>query len=405
MLVSQALDGVKEELSFLAERIEVIEEKAKLFIDRKSTRETIPALFRRAYDENFLSDYLAYILDPARNGIGGEPLQALLSLAFDDSFDLDLEEITILREYTFEDQNDGRIDLLIKLGVQSENGVIGIENKIYATEQGNQTLSYAQGFKKDFKGCAHYLIFLTPDGRLPLSKEFKVVSYVQLCQALREIRYPVLNDIHKCVIWEDFLAHLEEYIAMSKGKLELSGKTRLYLEHRQILETLNNAYEQDAQKVYDYVTASIKNCFGEEWNCNFQGRNPYQEINRDAWKMGKYYLFFQYRFSRDNLLFKDQLACMLGAYPGRHAGSFVEWLKANDMHIPEICQTHEMDAYPKIPEEKGNLLIAYKLYPLSNEDIPQMEQQLVRAAQEFSEFIPVIDEMVRIYKITNPAGL
>ncbi len=43
-------------------------------------RITIPEIFGRSDDENFISDYVAYILDPYRNGIGIEPLQALLSL-------------------------------------------------------------------------------------------------------------------------------------------------------------------------------------------------------------------------------------------------------------------------------------------------------------------------------------
>ncbi len=42
---------------------------------------TIPFIFGRTYDENFISTYLAHVLDPAYNGIGPEPLQRLLALA------------------------------------------------------------------------------------------------------------------------------------------------------------------------------------------------------------------------------------------------------------------------------------------------------------------------------------
>ena len=103
----------KEELFLLAERLAIIEEKARLVTDPNFTRETIPALFKRTYDENFISDYLAYILDPSRNGIGTEPLQALLSLAFDYDSDMDLDNAIIDREHTFKDSSLGRIDLLI----------------------------------------------------------------------------------------------------------------------------------------------------------------------------------------------------------------------------------------------------------------------------------------------------
>jgi hypothetical protein len=135
------------ELALLAERLAVIGTKARQSADRSRPRETIPALFGRAYDENFISDYLAYILDPARNGIGSEPLQALLSVAFDPDLDVDLDNVTILREYAFGDVNFGRIDLLIQLGDQGERGVIGIENKILASEGDTQTISYATSIK------------------------------------------------------------------------------------------------------------------------------------------------------------------------------------------------------------------------------------------------------------------
>jgi hypothetical protein len=386
------------ELALLAERLAVIGTKARQSADRSRPRETIPALFGRAYDENFISDYLAYILDPARNGIGSEPLQALLSVAFDPDLDVDLDNVTILREYAFGDVNFGRIDLLIQLGDQGERGVIGIENKILASEGDTQTISYATAFDDDFPNKEHYLIFLTPDGYSPMSEKFKAVSYAQLCWALREIRYPVLNDIHKGVIWEDFLTHVEEYIAMTEGKLELSGKTRLYLEHRQVLESLNKAFAEDSKKVYDYVTAGIRISFGEGWTFNFQGRNPFQEIQRADWKIGDFYVFFQYRFSRDSLLIQDQFACMLGAYPVKHAKGFVEWLRADTPQIAEYCQSLDMDAYPNKPEEKHSALIAHKIFPLDNEDIARMKEQFVRAAEEFSAFTPMIDEAVHRYK-------
>jgi hypothetical protein len=391
-----------EEISLLAERLALIEEKARHYSDQNSVRETIPAIFRRTYDEKFISDYLAYILDPFRNGIGTEPLQALLSLAFDNALEIDLEKVSVYREYTFNNAYYGRIDLLLILGEEGESGVVGIENKIYATEGGSQTISYAQGFENDFPDTDHFLIYLTPDGRQPASQVFKPVSYFRLCQVLREIHYPILDDIHKCVIWEDFLAHLEEYIVMADGKFELSGKTRLYLEYRQVLEMLNNAFAQDSQKVYDYVTAVIKDYFGEDWNFGFQGRNSFQEFRRKTWEFDNYYLFYQYRFSRENLLIKDQFPVMLGAYQGKRAKSFIDWFKENNKQIIELCNSYEMEAYPTKADEKNTILIAYKIYPCIEQDISKMEKQLLLAAEEFNVFTPIIDEAVREYKkITN----
>lgn len=395
-----------EELLFLAERLTVIKERYDQLPDSIPRRLTIPAIFGRAGNENFISDYIAYILDPERNGIGTEPLQALLSLAFENVADIDLEQVDIKREYEFDDPSLGRIDFLIQLGEQDDSGVIGIENKIYSSEGVNQTNAYAKGIKEDFKDCGdHYLIFLTPDGRLPVSKDFRAVSYIDLLQSLREIRYPVLNDIHKSVIWEDFLAHLEEYIVMVKGKLELSGKTRLYLEYRKELEGLNYAYQQDANKVYDHVIASIQNAFDEGWQFNFLGRNSYQEIRRNLWDFSKFYLFYQYLFSRDNLLKRERIpSFMLGVYPkNTESRQFYDWLKSNYPKIEEICALHDIEAYPSQFKGTKSHLIAYKEWPITD-DLGTIDRPFIQVMEEFSAFTPIMDDAVHAFKKLNPVG-
>lgn len=390
-----------KDLSLLAERLKWIKEQSNQFPAVKPRRMTIPAIFKRETDENFISDYLAYILDPNRNGIGTEPLLALLDLAFENIDEIDLEEMDIEREYTFDYPSLGRIDFLICLGENGENGVIGIENKIYSLESENQTINYARAIKDNFPNCHNlYFIFLTPTGQLPTSKEFKAVSYADLTRELRAIHYPLLNDIHKSVIWEDFLAHMEEYIVMNKGKLELSGKTRLYLDHREVLEDLLSAFDRDSQDVYDYVISSIKKFFGESWTFACLKQNKYQEIDRadKVWHLEKFYVFFQYRFSRKTILTLDQFPFMLGAYPGKFAGNFIEWLKANYPQIEEICKASDMAAFSKERDESNSMLIAYKIFPLKQEDVAQLAQQFVDAAKEFSVFIAIMDEAVAAYR-------
>lgn len=392
------LDSEREKLVLLTQQLAEIKAQYDQLPETKPRRLTIPAIFNRAGDENFISDYLAYILDPERNGIGIEPLQSLLELAYDNAAEINLEQVEIEREYTFENSSLGRIDFLIRLGENGEDGVIGIENKIYSPEGNNQTAAYTRGVKEDFGDPHPYLIFLSPYEHKPISNEFKPVRYSDLAQALREIRYPVLKDIHKSVIWEDFLAHLEEYIVMAEKNLELSGKTRLYLDHRQELEGLKTAFEDDSQKLYDHVIGSIMGYFGEGWKFAFQGRNSYQEIDREGWGLGRYYLFYQYRFSRTDILFRPQFPFMLGAYPGKHAGDFIAWLKVNYPKIPEICSARGMEAFTAQPGEKASILIAYKSYPLLHDDITSVDKQFVQAAEEFSIFTPIIDEAVQRYR-------
>lgn len=52
----------------------VLEKAAKLFPEKDNMTKTIPSVFNKTYDENFLSDYIVYILDPLQNGVGLEPL-------------------------------------------------------------------------------------------------------------------------------------------------------------------------------------------------------------------------------------------------------------------------------------------------------------------------------------------
>ena len=76
---------------------------------------TIPSIFKRSYDENFISDYLAHILNPIDSGLGFSPIQSLLRFA-SNPFCLtenDVIGIQVFREYQLSDES--RIDILIVL--------------------------------------------------------------------------------------------------------------------------------------------------------------------------------------------------------------------------------------------------------------------------------------------------
>jgi hypothetical protein len=390
----------------LSERLASLEVQYSQFPESKKQRLTIPAIFGRSGDENFISDYLAYILDPERNGIGIEPLQALLALAYDDTTEIELDQITIKREYTFRnDPGYGRIDFIIELGENGVDGVIGIENKIYSSEGDNQTRSYLNGIRKDYRKCKHYLIFLTPEGRLPSSEEFRPVSYAELWRTLRELQYPVLIDIHKTVIWEDFLCHLEEYIVMNNGKLQLSEKTMLYIDHHQMLEDITLAYEDDAKRVYNLVTGRIQNFFQGDWKFNFQGRNSFQEIRRISWQFDKFYIFYQFFFSRNSLLSKDKFSLMLGVYPkNADSRNFVDWITENKPEIKELCSNLGMLAYPPKVEGTGAYILAFKDYKLTidRQNVSTLDLQFIQAMEEFNRFTPFIDDAIQTYKNLNP---
>ena len=285
--------------------------------------------------------------------------------------------------------------------------MIGIENKIYSFEGDNQTISYEKGLRSDYERCKIYPIFLTPAGQAPRSKEFQAVSYRDLLKALREIRYSVLNDMHKTVIWEDFLSHLEEYIVMTNGKFEISDKTHLYIEHAKMIEGLRKSYLDDAQKTYDFVTGSIKNSLVGDWVFNFQSRYGFQEIQRESWRLGKFYLFFQYFFSRDSILTADRFSMMVGPYPkNAESRAFLDWLKTHRPEIADICAEREMDCYPLKVIGSSSSLIAYKEYPqvVDPQNLENFHKQFLNALEEFKVFIPIIDDAVQGYLRFTNAG-
>jgi len=82
------------------------------YLPDEKDRDTILGIFNKRYDENYISDYLAFILDPYRNGIGTQPLNMILDYFTEEDNSLSKEDnIEINREFTL--SNNRRIDLLI----------------------------------------------------------------------------------------------------------------------------------------------------------------------------------------------------------------------------------------------------------------------------------------------------
>jgi hypothetical protein len=209
---------------------------------------TIPASLRRSYDENFLSDYLAYILNPKHNGIGIHPLAALCRSYGRNPDDLFLDKVIIYREYGLD---SGRIDLLLEIEGQ---WVLGIENKIFSPEGEGQTISYAKHINSKFQNVDRDFLFLTIGGERAQEDVFRSVSYNRLLVALKTVTLADDIEIRKRILWEDFLQHLEEYIVMStSGQFAFSEKAKLYLEHYRMLQDMEHIFNSDWNEAVDYL--------------------------------------------------------------------------------------------------------------------------------------------------------
>lgn len=231
----------------------------------KNSREqdiiTIPEIFEVQYREAFVSLWLAYLLDPDRNGLGLEPLKALLRCIGEELIGGE-EQVTVEKEVTFS-ENNRRIDLLIS----TPNQLIGIENKLYSLEQENQTRDYWNSLQravdKDKEPKRKCLgIYLKPEANTSTPcKEFKTVTYSRLIEYLRAIPPKENGDKRKVFILNEFLLYGEK-ILMNKNKTgypQMSEDEKLYQENKDILKRMADNHNNHVKAVGVW----LKNLFEE----------------------------------------------------------------------------------------------------------------------------------------------
>jgi hypothetical protein len=356
---------------------------------------TIPALLEKTTDENFISDYLAYILDPKRNGMGSAPLLSLIRSVpeYAAYCPANVDQVEVRREYSLRPY--GRIDLLIQIGNEY---VVAIEHKTYSPEGHNQTTSYVTSIKEQFEGFKCFFLYLTPDGRKAGASEFQPCSYPQLCQALREIDYEWKSDDLRRLMWQDFLSHLEHYFAMIKTDLQLSEKAKLYIEHHQMIRDLQDAYRNDASRLLQHILAAVRQCMGNEgaaeaeWVFDFRESCFYQQIYKGLWKQSKQGLNVHY-----------ELWCNLNSFTGTEfqfmldvEGQTQTAKRVYDLFDAEYRQTvhaeYQKHGIAYRPEARRDA-IAWKTYPLQSDPL-RVEEPFLRAVSEFAFLTPVIDSLV-----------
>ncbi len=366
----------------------------------RKRRLTIPAIFHRAYDELFITEYLEYILDPRSNGIGVAPILMMLALAENTTeveAIIDPSSVIITREYTFSSIPNRRIDLLL----QANGIILAIENKIGTGESESQTIDYAKGISQDFPDLDYYLIFLTPKGDIPSSCKFKAVSYSDMLSAFRRIPFSPLIDIHKAVIWEDFLCHLEDYIIMDAKKLLLGSKTNLYIKHLETISVLRKEFEEDASRVFDMAISIIKPHFANDWEPYIRQSTPYQYFIHPDWHFNeRYYVYFEFYFTPESIISSKQFSCFLGVAPAYRAGrEFIQLLKEqyND-EIVQICMDRQIEPFQNHPEKGSGLLVGYKEYNVSMDDIEAFQTSFCQAIEEFKILFPIINKAVNEFK-------
>jgi hypothetical protein len=345
---------------------------------------TIPRVFGRTHDEYFISDYLAYILDPAKNGLETAPLEAFLRLCQIDIMNIPLEHAHIRREYGLE---GGRIDLLIECG---EYFVVGVENKIYSPEGVGQTIHYSRVMDKNFSDIPHHLVFLTRTGYHAASKNAIPISYTMLWEALRSVPVSNLQDRRKLVMWEDFLEHLEVYIMNKNSTSNLftfSEKAQLYFDNYEMITDLTEIYKQEWGDAIAFLETSLNSRLGEGWETDFPTRYGYQLLYKPQWRPNNIFIHFEWWFTFD-------------AYQNRHIKTMVdvegkrsvEALAFFDLQYKKLDKTYAQLGIEYRPKKRKNA-IAFKEYFIE-QDINKVAEKFYESFEELGFLEPVIDEVL-----------
>jgi len=220
---------------------------------------TLPQIFNKQNDENFVSDWLAFILNPDINGIGISPLVALCKHFYHK--DIEDKSICIKREELF--FNGQKTDITIRIGREL---LICIENKISANEVDSQTTKYAYRVKriaKQEKINKFLFIFLKPEWNksTPESKDFNILTYSTLVSLMRQIPAFNIKTESGRFHMSEFVLYVDTFLSSNELALSDSLKEKTTDETKTNNKQISKAREFNTRLANDIITAAFDKSF------------------------------------------------------------------------------------------------------------------------------------------------
>lgn len=300
----------------MSENIKIICNEAEAFLNEipnihiKPPATTFGTIFKHEHKENFISDWLAYLLDSNNTGTT-EPLETLLDIALEEKPDIDFSEITVQREYVFP-KTKRRIDFLIT----TPSHIIGMENKIWSGLQDKQLEDYSKqikdiraDIKKEYQEDSSepenekytesntILILLCPDSN-PVKKEisnnFKLVTYDKLIERFKNIRLNCLQNLRASIMMEDFITHVEAFFMKVDNNDFDFDFIKFQNDNLNRIKQFNDNIESSKKQfIKQFELAIINNGFGDNWTVLPKGgKNYFMQIYKPYWNNGQTHFEF-----------------------------------------------------------------------------------------------------------------
>ncbi len=355
-------------------------------------RITFLDIINKTFDENSTSDFLAFILNPFKNGLGSLPIKYLIENYVDDIENISFNDITITREFTFKDSS--RIDILIELPY--DNIIIAIENKIFSKEGYQQTKKYEQNLKELYPDNNLVCFYLSPFSKSNLTSSlFHWVTYNELYNKLTKITIDKFNELDNLKFYQDFLVHINEKLTKNM-EMKLTEKSRLYFDNLEIIEDIKNSATEDANKYFNFVEQITKDYFnekGNDWLFNFSPDRVWQIIQKNNWIRPDLNIHFEFWFNKITLISRDYI----------EFGIEVEWKRKNEFLTKieankELLSMIEQSKFKFRPKNRS-IAICYnsfklekKLYQMQSNEIQDLFYNIYN---EYDFLIEYVDKELK----------
>ena len=169
--------------------------------------------------------------------------------------------------------------------------VIGIENKIWASERDKQIEDYQKAMESGYPDYHKALVFLTPTGRIPntSNKQSEIPVYCMSYEVIAKIAKVSINNANQSAQFflDQFIYHVESYMTGSSEIQELCWQ--IFQKHPDAYKRISNNFEycvsRRIREIFDSISLKIGQVdFELELIHN---KNNYDfNIRRNTWPQG-----------------------------------------------------------------------------------------------------------------------